>query len=1479
MATTKYNWKDIPGANIHAQLDNVAKSYTSTRALHIIQLIHSIHKSWENIDQIRSVRENTLNGLTHGSFTQMLTLDKFIRMCDFDSIELDTINVEQLRKLLFNPPADGSGDPRPDSNGLVGWYFPLAGPVQLCEVVNPYSDRNDEIQEAQDLLNDQKNAVGVHVLRFQLKKWCDSNPQFREVLQLKAENAQLEHEMTAFLNDTLRLPKSVTKKPGEYLVKNDGSFPVSSKRGPITEQEITEWTRLKNEYQRLNANVLLRENIRFPRIINWALTTAWTLNGTQLSNEDDRKGGILHLLNVFGCGMNGNQFDAIFNQGFKNNVALTSQLNDFVGSNVGEKQSRIRELTRDANSWLKNNAEHDVLINTDARGNCRNKLVLQVLTTWKQGRMGFTNIGEEISLCFEDYHRFFLLPHPRNLNHKVASVFDSYIEAKNYVVYGIALNQHTDGTHPSLSWYPGLNLTGQGARVKWRSYFQRSIRTPYKQYGESPSNQENVPTGRDGANLLLDTTPDPTNADFSRQDRNPTPAIKAVKQAGRTRAGQCCAVCSKRIKNGTNRTWSTYLGGTSSGQNSIGQSFDVDHIANLIYNELFKLNTGGHGFLNTCTGCNQHFKSEKIWCPSYNLWYYLLAHAYGELATLLAQFQASGEQYMPLTPEQFFECYPWPGWKINGIPGIVDRVDYSQEPAARLVYDARTKISEFNMYCTINSYGNTVPAVVNNTSVRKPPRRPRAGPKRNMWDQGQGMGSTKNAGSTRGMGDFNIVSQSQAGAQFTALKLETIILDRFANILRMTFDNPGGYDGHTLVNNIIGNEYNRLKLAMRVKGNTATGCTPVAQDGGFAIATEYGNLTAQFPVVARFEEVLKEFQDALSAGSVSSGMRILGSARGSSSGTNPGFSVRVSEDMKQQQIEEGRMELNKGMQMIATFRAQQQDANGFNEFDRMDIKQVFPATTVSRDHFMAATNVVNQYLLSDPIRQWATQDTFTTWARDILAMTHGKGPSIRRGREGRRYRARTETAIHAILDMLLESSDFSNLNCADLDAFIKECLRKLSETGQFIARFKEEAERLQNLRYPNKSQIDEGRRLQREFNEIVANDLIPNNIRFGLLYNVLNIRRQQVQCAMVQSMLSGERYSRGPAVVGAVLHSEGFSQSQGSQGETSGSGEDADGDENEGGNARMGDIREQVHGIDFRTDEEEAARKAAEEAAKKAAEEAAKKAAEEEAARKAAEEEAARKAAEEEAVRKALEQEMSRTPVSASGIPSPGSGNLGSDEMSPESPLRARRPKSTKVIPFAPGNSAFSAVSEGDESGSDDGTALLRAKRRREEGDDDGGGGGDDEEEADLPRPPSRRRGDYDGIQPFIRLLTGPWTFQFGQWVDWDQVDNAIRRLAQSRGASYPNLVREWRNEHSSQARRDWFIGYLNHIGAIENGSVGFNRNSGRFRFREPRGFGRGGRKRTRKKRRRKKKTKRRRKYRKKTKGRKRRRKKRTRRK
>lgn len=1443
MATTRiYNWKDINGSPNNTKLDNVAKSYTDRRALHIIQLLSSIHKSWEPIDQTREMMGISLDGLTHRSLTQMLSLEKFIKMCDFDGIELDTINVEKLRKLLFKPPADGTVVPGPNSQGLVGWYFPPSGPVQLCEVVNPYSDRTQEIREAQDLLNPQNRGhvgAGVHVLRFQLKRWCESNRNFEEVLQLKAAIAQLEQKIFTFLTVTLKLPKTglgkTFRKLGEYLVKNAADQYSSSKRDTITEQEIAEWTGLKDAYVKLTADsdrMKLELDIRFPRIIKWAMENDWTLNGRQLTDRNMRVNGILHLLNEVGCIMNADLMNAIIGYGPKNNVSLSDQLNDFVGETVGDRYNRVKQLTMGANDWLKTNGGHGVL---EAKGSdriCTNKLILQVLTRWKQGRIGFTNIGEEIKLCFQDYERFFLLPDP-NFKSKLKRSFNSYHDAKSYVIYGVTRLPPSPEDHPSLDCTYNL---APNNKVKWRDYFQRAIRRPYKQYGESPAHQENVRTARNGTvNLSLGPgAPDPTNANFSNLDRNPTPAIKALQQAGVSNAGQCCAVCSKIIRNGSNTKWSKYLGG---GRKGISQSFDVDHIANLIYNELFKLNTGGYGFLNTCTGCNQHFKSEKIWCPSYNLWYYLLNHAYTELLTMNQSLDKNTHRI--LTAQQFYDCYPWPGWNKNGIPGVSD-IDGG--------YNANTKISEFNMYCTINSYGSTsLPGSVTSAGLAPPTKNGNAS-KQKMWKEGQGMGSTKNNGTTVGMGSINIAT---GAGKITALKLETIILDRFANIIRMK-DDDADYEGIDFVDNILKVERDRLIDAMRIgKDNTVIGCNPKEIRGGQIIANKYFELIRQFPVVSKFESMIQIMQTLINAGRMSADMHVLGKewveefnrrdGVNSSSGTAGSVTAQFLEESRQRQIQEAREALQLGEAMILSF---SQEQGAWDTFDRLDIARIFPQSTVDRNMMKFFESQVTYW-----IRQRAdrlNEIDLIHWSRDVVRLIKSKDPSQQQYQQ---YRDMSAKGIKELSRAFEEKDRYNRLSCVDLNHLMTECHKKLEETQALAERFhigiSESEAQLKRLTLDNQEATDLSHRIKamrRAFGDIISH-LQYNTVRFGILYQIFVDRSISIlQCgAQVQLQLPAQGkdigdsdYYQSQDPQSSPPGSPGKNEKVGArttdlatvdEGNTSSNNDDDEDDSNSSNNSL--DVSDKSDtGEDYLITPER--------------------------------------------------------PQGAAAVATPGSGNLGGDEQgSPESEgpntdsnqgIRRRT-----AIPFqlsnsslgsAPRRSAFNVVSGVDESGSGNNQRPPSRKRERQ------GEGGE-------ARPPSRLRGPYDGIGVFITSLFGPTTFFRRQWVDWDQVDNAITLLIRNNPEGHPNLSRVWQ-EQDSEFRREWFIGYLNHIGARTPGherQVRINRNGSRFQFLEPRGFGGGGRKRTRKKRRKKKKTKRKRKYRKKTKGRKRRRKKRTRRK
>ena len=118
-----------------------------------------------------------------------------------------------------------------------------------------------------------------------------------------------------------------------------------------------------------------------------------------------------------------------------------------------------------------------------------------------------------------------------------------------------------------------------------------------------------------------------------------------------------CAVCAGKIQGRTGK-WDKNI--------DIKQSWDVDHIANLIFNELFELNDpagDGGGFLNTCGTCNRQFKSEKLWSPSWDLWLGLITKSLKE-----------GEDI-----NEKLQMYPWPGRLAPGVINIpADRIPYQR---------------------------------------------------------------------------------------------------------------------------------------------------------------------------------------------------------------------------------------------------------------------------------------------------------------------------------------------------------------------------------------------------------------------------------------------------------------------------------------------------------------------------------------------------------------------------------------------------------------------------------------------------------------------------------------------------------------------------------------------------------------------------------------------------------------------------------
>tara|TARA_B100000575_G_scaffold290454_1_gene294196 strand:- start:1864 stop:5301 length:3438 start_codon:yes stop_codon:yes gene_type:complete len=156
-----------------------------------------------------------------------------------------------------------------------------------------------------------------------------------------------------------------------------------------------------------------------------------------------------------------------------------------------------------------------------------------------------------------------------------------------------------------------------------RKLYQMLIRGEYKHQG-NPSNQQHP-------NATTTTT------NTSTMTFKTTPYCND---------GLVCSLCTRVI--GTAKT------GTKADDwfriYNKRQSYDVDHLLNLIFNDLFNLNeiNNGIGFTNTCPDCNQAFKSEKIWSPSLALW--------EELITIAG-----------LTTEYREGKYLWPGREIEGL--------------------------------------------------------------------------------------------------------------------------------------------------------------------------------------------------------------------------------------------------------------------------------------------------------------------------------------------------------------------------------------------------------------------------------------------------------------------------------------------------------------------------------------------------------------------------------------------------------------------------------------------------------------------------------------------------------------------------------------------------------------------------------------------------------------------------------------------
>ena len=161
--------------------------------------------------------------------------------------------------------------------------------------------------------------------------------------------------------------------------------------------------------------------------------------------------------------------------------------------------------------------------------------------------------------------------------------------------------------------------------VQWRGFWQSIMRHNYKPLGSQDA-QKHIESA-----LYFDhETYSEYNIDWLT---NPTPYCTIA-----DKERLICGICGRPVGE---KKWAEASTG--------GKGYDVDHVANLIFNELLELNarSDGLGFLNTCAKCNQAFKSEKIWSPSLELWNVL-----NEICK---------------TKRYITDHYPWPGERNTGL--------------------------------------------------------------------------------------------------------------------------------------------------------------------------------------------------------------------------------------------------------------------------------------------------------------------------------------------------------------------------------------------------------------------------------------------------------------------------------------------------------------------------------------------------------------------------------------------------------------------------------------------------------------------------------------------------------------------------------------------------------------------------------------------------------------------------------------------
>ena len=238
--------------------------------------------------------------------------------------------------------------------------------------------------------------------------------------------------------------------------------------------------------------------------------------------------------------------------------------------------------------------------------------------------------------------------------------------------------------------------------VQWRGFWQSIMRHNYKPLG-SQDGQKSI----ESALYFNRNTSTDDNVDWLT---NSTPYC-TIDDKERL----ICGICGRPIGE---KNWAKNTSG--------GKGYDVDHVANLIFNELLGLNarSDGLGFLNTCSKCNQAFKSEKIWSPSIELW--------NVLNQICRDNGYRGD-------------FRWPGWRNTG---VIDQIPFGG----------------VRVYTIVNAHGGRN-KLIQEIEVKNPD------------NVNINYAETKN-----GEGYNSPSARKNVTAEMESYELELLILDRFLQI-------------------------------------------------------------------------------------------------------------------------------------------------------------------------------------------------------------------------------------------------------------------------------------------------------------------------------------------------------------------------------------------------------------------------------------------------------------------------------------------------------------------------------------------------------------------------------------------------------------------------------------------------------------------------------------------------------------------------